>query len=99
MKLNIRQIRKEKGMTLDGLAEKIGVSNGYLSEMERGVKNINSLRLEQLARALNCSPADLIGGDAGPEIGLPAEYSQLSDANRKVISDLVAVLLRGQQSS
>lgn len=34
--LNLKQMRKNKGLTLRQVEEKIGVSNGYLSQLETG---------------------------------------------------------------
>ena len=56
----LRQWRKHRGYTQDHLAEMIGTSKGYLSDLERGVRRFNQDLLEQLAVALKCSPADLI---------------------------------------
>lgn len=56
----LRQWRKHRGYTQERLAEMIGTSKGYLSDLERGVRRWNQDILEQLAEALRCSPADLI---------------------------------------
>ena len=45
----MKQKRKQAGMTQDNLAEKLSVSVGYISQMERGVTKIS---LETLSRRL-----------------------------------------------
>lgn len=56
----LREWRKHRGYTQERLAEMIGTSKGYLSDLERGVRRWNQDLLEQLAEALSCAPADLL---------------------------------------
>ncbi|PWE48456.1 transcriptional regulator [Thioclava sp. NG1] len=70
MKLRIREIRKSKGLTLDLLAEKAGISRSYLNELELGAKTINVNRLSQVAKALEVSAEDLIVVER-PPIAVP----------------------------
>ncbi len=53
----IRRVRKSKDMTLVDLAEKIGLSLSYISQVERGITNpsINSLRKIALALGIPMS--------------------------------------------
>lgn len=60
MKLRVRELREERGLTVQELADRAGLSKSYLSEIERGVKTVNARRLEQLASALRVRPTDLI---------------------------------------
>lgn len=60
MKLLIRKIRKDQGLTLEQLAEMAGISRSYLTELELGAKTINANRLEQVAKALKVNASDLI---------------------------------------
>lgn len=59
----LRQWRQYRKLTLEQLAEKVGTSKSYVSEIERGVVRYNQDTLESLAAALNCSPADLLSRD------------------------------------
>jgi transcriptional regulator with XRE-family HTH domain len=56
----IREWRKHRGLTLERLADRIGVSTGALSQLERGDVGYTQPMLEALAEALSCEPADLI---------------------------------------
>ena len=60
MKFLIRDIRRQRGLTLEQLAEKAGISRSYLNELELGAKTINAQRLQQVADALDVHPEDLI---------------------------------------
>jgi len=59
MKFRIRELRKQRRLTLVELAEKAGISRSYLNELELGAKTINAARLEQVARALDVPVEDL----------------------------------------
>ena len=50
----LRYIRKEKGLTLEELSEKSGLSSGYLCHLEKGSRNHPSIEtMEKIAKALN----------------------------------------------
>lgn len=59
--------RKHRGYTQERLAEMVGSSAGYISDMEKGKRRYNQDLLEALAEALRCEPADLIMRD--PTVG------------------------------
>ena len=48
----IQKTRKSKGMTQDVLAEKLGVSIGYVSQVERGITKISLHRNTPRRRSL-----------------------------------------------
>lgn len=57
---NIKKFRKEKQLTLAQLAEKVGCSKSYLSQLENG-KTVSSVSmLGRLANALGTHVADLL---------------------------------------
>lgn len=49
----IRENRRKAGMTLAVVSERTGVSVSYLSEVERGMKNVSSECIVLLCRALS----------------------------------------------
>ncbi len=62
LKDNIHARRKELGYTLEYLAKKLKVSRQTVQRYESGViGNIPSDKIEMLAAALDCSPAQLMG--------------------------------------
>ncbi len=65
LRLRIKELREAKGWTGDVLAERVGVSRSYLSEIETGKKTINLPRLLAIASALGVSVPDLIGVPEG----------------------------------
>ncbi len=60
----IQRCRKERGLTLEQLADKSGVSKSMLSQVERGQANPTFAVLWSLTRALRIEFADLIEGGA-----------------------------------
>ena len=55
----IRELRKEKGWTIEEMAEKLGVSVGIVSEWERGLKEPRSSNRESICRIFEVSPSEL----------------------------------------
>lgn len=56
----IKELRELKGFSISSLASKIGISKGYLSDIEKGVKtNPSTDALEKIATALNVNVSDL----------------------------------------
>lgn len=72
----IKYLRQLRGMTLDEIAELVGVSNATVSRWETGeIKNIRSDKFEVLAKALKTTTAYLHGYIDDPDPGL--NYNKL----------------------
>jgi transcriptional regulator with XRE-family HTH domain len=56
----ITEWRERRDLTIEALAEKINISPGYLSRMERGERNVSVKTLTEIARVLAVRPADLV---------------------------------------
>ena len=62
--MRLKQIRKQKKVSLKMLEEISGVSNGYISELENGIKkNPTYETLKKLSKALEVKVEDLISND------------------------------------
>ena len=58
----IRKLRKERGMSLENLADAIGISRQTVYRYETGaISNIPSEKVEAMARVLGTTPARLMG--------------------------------------
>jgi XRE family aerobic/anaerobic benzoate catabolism transcriptional regulator len=66
----VRMMRARRGVTRRVLAREAGISERHLANLETGSGNASVLLLRQLAHALNCSMAELVGQDgvASPEL-------------------------------
>lgn len=58
----IKNIRLEKKLKQEDLADKLDVSIAFMSRIERGTSQINLKRLTQIAELLNVSPGYLLTG-------------------------------------
>ncbi len=57
----LRAWRRHRGLTLDALAARVGVSKGYLSQIENGRKSGTLDLVRRLAAALDVTLDDLAG--------------------------------------
>jgi len=55
----VRRLRLEAGLTQEALAHEVGISSNYLSDVERGRRNITVKLLFTLAAGLSALPDDL----------------------------------------
>lgn len=67
MGLRIREARREKGLTIEQLAERADMSPQYLSEVERGKKIMGSMRLRNVSLVLAKSTDYFIHGVGGAD--------------------------------
>jgi transcriptional regulator with XRE-family HTH domain len=63
-----RELRREKRMTLEGLAERSGVSRAMLSKVERGEKNPTLVVAAKLAEGLGVPLSRLLGVEERREV-------------------------------
>lgn len=56
----LRELRKEKSLTLRELSSASGVALGYVSEVERAMKDVSSKVLDKLLSSLEISLADFL---------------------------------------
>jgi transcriptional regulator with XRE-family HTH domain len=52
--------REELGLTQEALADKAGIHRTYLSDVERGTRNLSLVNIERLAAALGVSMSKLL---------------------------------------
>lgn len=90
MHLRMRELRKERGWTLQQLADRTGLSIPHLSDLERGKKQITTGSLERIAQALEV-PAYLLIADS-EVAAFVAEISSLSAADQDRVRAFVQAL-------
>src|SRR5438105_623455 len=59
----LRTLRARRGVTRKALAQSAGVSERHLANLETGVGNASVLVLRQVAGALGCALAELLGDE------------------------------------
>lgn len=65
---NVRALRQQRRMTLDGLAAAAGVSRGTVIQVESGRANPSIATLVALSEALRVGVASLVERDLGPRV-------------------------------
>ncbi len=74
----IREMRQLRALTLEELAQRVGVTTGHMQKWEVAGRNISYERLKRIARALNVTMADLLAPEDNPD--------SLTDAERKIVA-------------
>ncbi len=78
----IKSWRKHRNLTLEQLAERLEVTAGTLSQLERGNTQYTQPMLEALAIALNCEPSDLINRDPKTSAGIMLVWDKIPESAR-----------------
>jgi len=60
---NFARLRRQKGFTQETFAEAVGVTQQYVSDLERGLRNPTVVTLYHLAPALGVSHVNLVMPD------------------------------------
>lgn len=95
LNIRIRTLRKDKGLTLADLAEQVGVSTPHMSEVERGVKNLNNHLLIRIAEALDVEPSDLITSEESDQLKrLTRQFSRLGPEDQDRVRSFVSALMQ-----
>lgn len=85
MQLRIKEICKLKGITLNDLAERVGISQPSISGISTGKQKPSFDTLEKLADALNVSPAELFAPQPSNTITCPHCGTVLEINERKLL--------------
>lgn len=75
--INIREIRKQKKLTQEELAEKCDLQTSYLAGVERGDRNITLQTLEKIAKGLDVNAKQLLELES-PLNKLPLEKNKFN---------------------
>jgi transcriptional regulator with XRE-family HTH domain len=91
----IKELRKADHMTQEQLAERLDVTIGYVSQIERGVTKVNLETLGKIANIFDCDVASLItASNMYIKNDLTLEKisevcKQLSQQDRKIVLNLL----------
>ena len=89
----LKEWRVYRGLSGLSLAKKSGLENYVISKLERGGQQYSQYHLEALARALGCSPADLISVNplTGPQKPTNGHPPCLNEVAQEIIVALAMV--------
>lgn len=62
----LRELRRQAGLKQTELAERTGVSQPAISQLENGTRSMDIAWMRTFARALGCAPADLLDPEDNP---------------------------------
>ncbi|WP_019639979.1 helix-turn-helix domain-containing protein [Paenibacillus fonticola] len=82
----IRTLRKEKGYTQESLSEKSGIHVTYISDIERGERNISMETLEKVISALEVNPVEVFRIEGIEDIEERADRQELIEALNSLLS-------------
>lgn len=102
----IRQQRERANLSLRRLADTAGISNPYLSQIERGIRKPSAEILSRLSRALEISANSLYSkaGLMDEEFQSPTVFEaieadeRLSSSHKKVLLDMYRALVQANES-
>lgn len=58
--INVRRLRKERGLSQEALADEVGLAPTYIGQIERGLRNPTLDVVERFAEVLGTEPLDLL---------------------------------------
>ena len=96
MRYRIREHRKARKLTLDQLAEMVGTSKGYLSDLETGKRAGGIDLIRAIAQALRVTEAEIFTPENEEEqqmLDHVAIYQQLTPEDRQAIARMAKGLL------
>lgn len=89
----LRELRQARGMSMRGLAQRSGLSVGFLSQVERGLSSIALSSLHKVADALDVTMADLFAGtdtvhtaDTASDDDLVFTLTRAADRANRIVS-------------
>lgn len=87
--MNLREIRKSRGLTMKQLGDMVGVTESAIGLWETGKREPKNEMLLKLGEALDCSVLDIIGADnivrLHSESPLETKYKALDKHGKKVV--------------
>lgn len=96
MRYRIREHRKNRKLTLDQLADMVGTSKGYLSDLETGKRAGGIDMIRSIAQALRVTEAEIFIAESDEEqqmLDHVAVFQKLSLEDRQAISKMARGLL------
>lgn len=99
--INIKALRKAKDMTSVELAQKSGINQSYLSQIENGKRTSSLDVLDRIAGALNTTVSSLLGEESepvSPELARLIEKAHRLDGQQiRLLADVAEALAGSRQ--
>ncbi len=96
----IQARRKARGLTQEVLAEKLDVTIGYVSQVERGITKISLDLLAAVSAVLDCDICDLVADCATGNRYLNNEaaekFALLSPKEKRLVNEFMALIIQNR---
>lgn len=95
----IRELRKARGWTLQQMADRLNCAVSYVSNLERGERELSYHWMKRIARLFKVAPADLLVSKdnsrslTAEEHELLGLFGQADDSQRRQIMQMIRILL------
>jgi transcriptional regulator with XRE-family HTH domain len=93
-KTYIREWRHHRGLTLEQLGDRLGMTASHLSMLERGLRGYTQDMLEALADALATDPASLLMRDPTDPEAIWSIWDRAKPGERRQIVEIAETLIR-----
>lgn len=87
MENRLKELRKTKGLTQEQFAKLVGISQAYVSDIEKGKKDIDFTLAKKFADVLNVKPYELMPADWQPTTITPDEQKILDMIRKTTAPD------------
>ena len=96
--MNIKQLRKLRGLTQEELSERIGVHENTIRLWERGVREPRLSDMAKLCEVLGCTESELLNGPADGRVRLTLVYDwgQMKEGNIDMTGNDFELILGSQ---
>lgn len=96
-RIRLREMRKARGLTVRGLADLAGVDHATISRIEGGKRGMSVAMAEHFAKALDTTPAHLLGIEHG--VRASATSGLMEDASPYALPDDTAAPIMVRRSA
>jgi len=90
----IRQWRQHRGLTLQGLADRLDMTPSHFSMLERGIRGYTQDTLEKVSSALQVDVGSLLTRDPMEPPDLAAIWQKAKPAQRKKILEMTRSMVK-----
>lgn len=101
----IKELREARGMSLEDVAQAVGVTNPYVSMLEQGKRGLSWMMLRKLADAFQCNPLEITEGTSRPEEPrnrqekeMLRKFRGLADGEREMFSYMLDSFASGKNT-
>ena len=88
----IKERRKICQITQETLAEKLGVSVGYISQIERGIAHANLDTLANISHELNCDITEFLSNVTEKNNDFLNLLNTMNDKQKKMLFDIAEII-------